>query len=59
MPAKNSRLTMRRTRNCPAALFLASSPEQMTISGKYDKNSQTWSNRKFETAAEKKHHESM
>jgi len=50
---------MRRTRNCPAALFLASSPEQMTISGKYDKNSQTWSNRKFETAAEKKHHESM
>lgn len=43
----------------PAILWLASEPRPLEVSGHYDEKSQTWSNRKYELAAAKKHNEDM
>ena len=43
----------------PAAMLLAVSPRFFEIEGEYDLRTDTWSNRRYETAAHKKHNEAM
>lgn len=43
----------------PAVLHLAEVSDPVEVSGNFDVDRQTWSNRSFECAAKKKHNESM
>lgn len=55
MPDESSRED--RTKRVPAAMMLASEPEALTVTGKYDEHRETWSNRLYESAGTKKHNE--
>jgi hypothetical protein len=43
----------------PAIIWLTSTPKKLELSGRYDPRTETWSNRRYESAAEKKHNEAM
>ena len=52
-------VTTKNVKAKPATLSVAKKVEAVKVGGFYDNASQTWSNRKFETAASKKHNEDM
>lgn len=43
----------------PAVLLLSETVPILEVEGEFDAQSQTWSNRMYECAAEKKHNEAM
>lgn len=43
----------------PAVLLLAEASEPVKVSGHFDVEHQTWSNRRFDCASTKKHNEAM
>lgn len=51
--------TSTRSSGVPAALLLAERVSLVSVTGKFDEDTQTWSTREFACAAAKKHNEDM
>ena len=57
--SNSGRSTEEKDRKVPPALLIAEEVRPVPMVGHYDEESQTWSNRNFDTAAQKKHNEQM
>lgn len=58
MKNQNQKKVVVKAKRSPVSL-ISQSVKQTKTSGKYDKKSDTWSNRNYETSAQKKHNEEM
>ncbi len=59
MMSNSERSTEEKDRKVPPALLIAEEVPPVGMAGRYDEESQTWSNRNCDTAAQKKHNEQM
>jgi hypothetical protein len=57
--SRTEKPTQSESKPVPAVLLLAESARLVEVEGEFDARTQTWSNRKYECAAQKKHNEAM